>query len=210
MVNDGRIDSSPLLQGGFAEPIEIDLYCPVCGYNLRGLSENPVRCPECGENCDRRIITVPAEKIRPALLKMETAPATGVGIALVYVLLALPFLLFREPAPAIIFAFPFLLAWLVAYRRTQSVFRARLGWTSIVRDFHLATLCWFLACWFFVSILRDYLTNGTLGGISFIYLLVMLGFAVLGVMVYRNARATICRLQRQQAVEMMRLIHYFA
>ena len=34
------------------EPIDEDLYCLSCGYNVRGLTGNPIRCPECGDSND--------------------------------------------------------------------------------------------------------------------------------------------------------------
>ncbi len=34
--------------------IDEDLYCPQCGYNLRGIPED--RCPECGFGYDRGAI----------------------------------------------------------------------------------------------------------------------------------------------------------
>jgi arginyl-tRNA synthetase len=36
-----------------ATPLDRDLYCPTCGYNLRGLSGDPIRCPECGRHMPR-------------------------------------------------------------------------------------------------------------------------------------------------------------
>jgi len=30
--------------------IDEDLFCLTCGYNLRALRGDPVRCPECGED----------------------------------------------------------------------------------------------------------------------------------------------------------------
>lgn len=34
------------------ESIREDLACPACGYNLRGLVGDLIRCPECGVSCD--------------------------------------------------------------------------------------------------------------------------------------------------------------
>lgn len=206
MVFDGRFGIMSRLKSEGADPIETDLYCPQCGYNLRGLSGNPVRCPECGEESDRRVIAVPAELIRPVLLKMETAPATCVGVSTIYVLVVgFPFALLGEPVAALVLALPFLLAWFAAYRWTRAVFADRLGWKTIVRDFHLATLCWFLGVGFFVNLLRTVFL-GVFSTLAFVVCSVaMVVFLPLGVFVYRRARATICRLQRQQAVAMMRI-----
>lgn len=49
------------------EPIDSGLRCPVCDYNLTGLSEH--RCPECGREFD-------AEVLRRALDDAEVQPAT--------------------------------------------------------------------------------------------------------------------------------------
>src|SRR3989442_10695322 len=39
-------DPAPALTEKPAKPEDIDLYCLECGYNLRGLSGDPRRCPE--------------------------------------------------------------------------------------------------------------------------------------------------------------------
>lgn len=55
--------------------LDRDLYCLSCGYNLRGLIGDPVRCPECGYLNPVEDIVVPARMIRNQLRKMESAPA---------------------------------------------------------------------------------------------------------------------------------------
>ncbi len=57
---------------------DIDLYCLGCGYNLRGHSGDPRRCPECGENNPVGELLLPAELIRAQFEKMESAPVVCV------------------------------------------------------------------------------------------------------------------------------------
>ncbi len=57
-----------------AHSLEIDPCCLGCGYNLRGLSGDPVRCPECAYENPVGDIELPAEVVRRQLQRMETAP----------------------------------------------------------------------------------------------------------------------------------------
>lgn len=68
-----------------ADVIDIDLYCLFCGYNLRGLSGDPRRCPECGEWNRVGDLEVPAREIKQQLTLMETAPATCVLMLVIFV-----------------------------------------------------------------------------------------------------------------------------
>ena len=68
-------------------PIVGELYCLTCGYNLRGLSGDPVRCPECGELNDLGSVHIPANLIKRALLNMETAPTLCTACALATIIL---------------------------------------------------------------------------------------------------------------------------
>ncbi len=45
-------------------PLEHDVHCAECGYNLRGLSGDPVRCPECGDG-------MPASEVVERLQRIE-------------------------------------------------------------------------------------------------------------------------------------------
>ena len=71
-------------------PIKTDLYCLECGYNLRGLSGDPVRCPECGNFNPVALIEVPADAIRRQLRKMESAPTLSVVGMLLAALFTVP------------------------------------------------------------------------------------------------------------------------
>lgn len=65
--------------------LNIDLYCLTCGYNLRGLSGDPVRCPECGNLNPIGDVELPAELITRQLRRMDPS---GSIIAFVF---SLPF-----------------------------------------------------------------------------------------------------------------------
>ena len=64
---------SPKASG--AEQDNRDLFCLHCGYNLRGLSGDPRRCPECGKLNPIGDLVVPASEILRQFRQMETGPA---------------------------------------------------------------------------------------------------------------------------------------
>ncbi|MGE0480298.1 MAG: hypothetical protein AB7Q17_07485 [Phycisphaerae bacterium] len=51
-----------------------DIFCLQCGYNLRGLAGDPIRCPECAFNNPMGDVEVPARLIQRQLARMEEAP----------------------------------------------------------------------------------------------------------------------------------------
>lgn len=53
-------------------------YCLGCGYNLRGLSGDPIRCPECGRANSAKELDLPARTISAQLKQLETASANSV------------------------------------------------------------------------------------------------------------------------------------
>jgi len=182
-----------------ADSIDEDLYCLYCGYNLRGLSGNSIRCPECGNLNDRSVIIVPARYIRHELRKMETAPSVCVGASLVALLIATPMLILREPLSAIVVAAPFAVVWWLAYRRAQSVYNDRPGWRAVIRDFHLATACWVAATYWLIFLLVSNLRK-TANPLLWLSYVVVVGLFPLGMYIYRNAQERIDRLQRRKAV----------
>lgn len=80
----------PRAQHAGPRAIEIDLYCLECGYNLRGLYGDPVRCPECGYKNPIGDVEIPAPRIQQQLKRMESAPAVSVfGLLLLLLFLGL-------------------------------------------------------------------------------------------------------------------------
>lgn len=59
--------------------IDEDIFCLECGYNLRGLVGDPVRCPECGVDNPVGYALMPAGDIRLAMNRLETAPTAMVA-----------------------------------------------------------------------------------------------------------------------------------
>lgn len=190
-----------------SNPVDEDLYCVFCGYNLRGLTGNPTRCPECGGFNDRSVIAVPAQFIRGELRKMETAPTTCVGVSVIASLLVLPLLFLGELiAPCLIIACAALL-WLPPYFYMKKVFDNQHGWRSILLDFHLATACWVAGFFVPMSVLipwgsapRSPAIPPVIAGLC---CLVAVGFFPLGMFIYRKGQKQIDILQRHKAVALV-------
>ncbi|MCG3138877.1 MAG: hypothetical protein HJJLKODD_02747 [Phycisphaerae bacterium] len=51
-----------------------NLYCLQCGYNLRGLTGDPCRCPECFFSNPIEVLEIPADEITRQLTILESAP----------------------------------------------------------------------------------------------------------------------------------------
>ena len=67
--------------------IDFDLLCEGCGYNLRGLSGDVIRCPECAQvNVVADIAEIPESLIAAWLRRAEAAPLVCVAA----ILFALP------------------------------------------------------------------------------------------------------------------------
>lgn len=122
--------------------LDEDLYCLTCGYNLRGLYGDPVRCPECGELNDLGTAAIPAEFIRRGLREMETAPTSCTAFALM-IAACLPFILLaRWPVPIYATAalVALVVAWASGYREMKNRYHDQPGWHRILIEFHLAAV----------------------------------------------------------------------
>lgn len=118
------------------------LYCPSCGYNLRGQIGDPVRCPECGVQTTRQELIIPAWAITRALRLMEGSPTACVGCAIACLtcvgLASIP--IADSPIVEMSLAALFALGWFAARARMRQVFGNQPGWSRVLRDFHIAAL----------------------------------------------------------------------
>jgi len=127
-------------------PDDIDLYCLNCGYNLRGLSGDPRRCPECGFMNPMGDLEIPAPIIRQQLRKMETGPTLCVGCVLVIGVLSLPVALILaegidhlDGEPLVCFGIPMSVAamvWLSGVSSFRDSCRGKPGWGWLLWRFH--------------------------------------------------------------------------
>lgn len=132
--------------------LDEDLYCLQCGYNLRGLSGDPVRCPECGLVNDLGVVSVPARLIRQALRDMENAPTVCVFCAgcTVFVLIVTLLVIGNGRTPrsaglgvefeSILVGGVAVVGWFWSAFWARRVFEHKDGWKRILIDFHVATL----------------------------------------------------------------------
>lgn len=200
-------------------PIRSDLYCFKCGYNQRGLSGDPVRCPECGDVHRRADLEIPAAAIRAALGRLETAPAynfLGLIGAPLLAWLVVPVALTRsgDATVACLWVLVFgLMAsvpfTLLHYRRTC---RWRPGWLAALLRFHvgaLAMLGLLLGLVFGLYACKDWLERWYVrrsGGESFMLVLLVALLVLVWLMkpIYRWTKAPMEALQRDVAVEIAR------
>ncbi len=188
--------------------LDEDLYCLTCGYNLRGLYGDPVRCPECGELNDLGTAAIPAEFIRRGLREMETAPTYCTAFALM-IAACLAFVLLTNwpqsacPGAALV---GLLVAWSTGYREMKSRYHDRPGWRRILVDFHVATLLCTIAIPAVISVclIKDYPLYAVPGP-------VWIGAGVIGVpcfvgglRIYYASRKRIAVMQRDAAVRIAR------
>lgn len=130
-------------------PEDANLYCLNCGYNLRGLSGDPRRCPECGHLNPLGDLELPAEMISRQLRRMETAPTVCVGTALalsvyllltVYAVVSSPRDLGLRMTLSCCWMMPILIAlviWVSSVRSFRASCGAKPGWQRILWHYHL-------------------------------------------------------------------------
>ncbi len=133
--------------------VDIDVYCLKCGYNLRGLSGDPRRCPECFYMNPMGDALIPAEFISTQLRRMETAPTIALGCFALMAVSAVPVLLviadsFRHPSmgndgPCLCCGLPLLVAlggWLVSVVRFRDSCGGKAGWLRVLWRYHILGL----------------------------------------------------------------------
>jgi hypothetical protein len=123
----------------------IDLYCLHCGYNLRGLSGDPRRCPECGKLSPISEMTLPAHAITAQLRRMETWPTvclTLVLLLMVSLTLAALALVVLGPTREVCagFTLPVVILvplWFYGASRFSAACMARPGWSRVLIEYHI-------------------------------------------------------------------------
>ena len=200
----------------------VDFYCSGCGYNLRGLTGDPKRCPECFHLNPISDLLVPAEAITRQLRKLEIAPVACVAAILMLaagvtaaILLGAPgglccLVAMLVPAPSV---------WLLGADSFARSCRCSAGWRRALARFHVYGLLMFAAgigiplllLWIVVSYLRER-WGGDIGPAVVPALLVSgVSFAVLYFVavrpLYHMAKSGFKGLQQQTAVEMARELH---
>jgi len=142
-------DLPPVVRYDASGAIDEDLFCLTCGYNLRGLRGDPVRCPECGSDNGLGDVMLPAAAIREALRELETEPTRCVACSLLGVtslaLIALAVLNIVPMAVGGLFfaslgACASLLLGLACFRRFAATIEDRRLARWIVWRFHWITL----------------------------------------------------------------------
>jgi len=204
---------------------DIDLYCLKCGYNLRGLSGDPRRCPECFHMNPVGDLEIPAAIISRQLRKMETAPTLCIaavlfgGISLPLSIVVLLDVVTRADPATCCFHVMTLIAlvvWSVCVVRFRSSCLGKSGWFGVLMRFHafslvlvcLVTAAAVLLHWF----LEQAFPSGTQGvtdvlGLlakSVACLLFLLGLVWILHMLHRRAKGNMEQLQREVAVTLAR------
>lgn len=132
-------------------PLETDLYCMRCGYNLRGLSGDPIRCPECGKANEIEtvietapLVTAHIERIESALNMMTLMSMLSPPVA---VLLVRPSPIAGKYRVLIACAVFLLLCWALICRRYEYLTRgvARRAAAAVYYQLGVLVLCSFAA-----------------------------------------------------------------
>jgi hypothetical protein len=190
-------------------PLDEDLYCLTCGYNVRGLTGDPVRCPECGDEHELQLLRAPAWAIRVAINHMEAAPTRCVMCAAFACLSLGTALLMYGPgrgdrgliAGAVICAALFTAAWPFAFLAARKALAGQPGWTRVVTDFHAAAAL----CTLWYPLLLAYASATGLRfarlppAIGWVILLACVGAIIAGL----RARRLLAALQRREVLRLV-------
>lgn len=188
----------------------IDLYCLHCGYNLRGLSGDPRRCPECGQFSPLSEMTLPAQAITAQLRRMETWPTACIGFALLLmfclVLAVLGFIAFGPTKEVCAgFALPVLILvplWYHGVAQFGAACMDKPGWTQVLTEYHIwgLGLCLVMLASFGLPLACLSVHNNLAGLVILVGGLG--GVILLAPLVRRRCKAKMDALQREVAVKL--------
>lgn len=114
-----------------------DIPCLNCGYNLRGLSGDPRRCPECGVLNPIGDVAVPERLIGKQLKRLETLPAVCAGTCIAAVV---GFPIAQSSVPCCVSLLICPLLWLVCMLGFRGECQAKPGWAKALALYHLYVL----------------------------------------------------------------------
>jgi len=123
-------------------PENIDLYCLTCGYNLRGLSGDLIRCPECGYMNQISDLKMSDQLLIADLGKMKLAP-TVCAFASLFSFISLLLILsdlIRSHAidnSTLFFALISMIIWIAGMVRFHSYCLGKPGWINALAKHHL-------------------------------------------------------------------------
>lgn len=144
----GGVDGTDREQCGSrpqAPRADLNLFCLECGYNLRGLTGDPLRCPECGTQNRLSDLVVSLRAVAKQLERMETLPticiaatwAMALGICVVW-LTGVAWVLVLVALAAIVCGLA--AAWFAKSCGFRPGWLAVLGWFQLAGFFWLAVL----------------------------------------------------------------------
>ncbi len=198
-----------------------DLYCLHCGYNVRGLPGDPVRCPECGNDNAINDLEVPSKLIRRALRALETGAALCGASTATLALFVLPFSAAAASVylddDIILYVWSFLFAVTLACAGALVAgmrrFRASCGgnpqWRNALLGFVclsclIAALAWTALAMGVICIAMFFFGVGLPRPVALLLMVVAYALFAAGVLIYQYARRSIHRLQRETAARLAR------
>lgn len=199
----GAENDSPVVATAPDGAIVENIYCLQCGYNLRGLSGDPVRCPECGEKNNLGSAAIPARQIEMALRSMETTPTWCVAFSLLAVLfltLASLRLSFEQVGYWLTPVAVSVLVWWWLCRKTESEFDGQRGWRRILISFHVAAAFSIFETWVLASAVVTLGRGSKAMDIDLALSIIGIPLLIWGWQIYRRARDELRSMQRDTAV----------
>jgi len=211
-----------------AEPptIEFDLPCLKCNYNLRGLSGDPLRCPECGHVNLLRGMSIPEDMLAARLRRMEGSLLACVGglhfaapfqfifwvIVVVEAISGSPPVDLAQVLVCVgIPAFVPLLMWIGSVLMFRASCQAKPGWVRLLARYHLYGLGMggAMAVGVAVSVYVAALTDLGIHVSDFLVPVVYFGGMIVFVKVwlrrrYRRLMADVHEMQREKAIADLR------
>lgn len=179
--------------------LDEDLYCIECGYNLRGLSGDPRRCPECGYDNPLNELIIPARIIRRQMIRLESAPTFAFAATLMLALGGLLLILGSTPCAIVLFAVGAILlpATIQQFGRNS---RWRPGWVGVLGSFYLAGVGMFAPIP--AGVLAAILFSANLPPVLVAPGVILLLFLSVAWPLYARAKRQLAELQRVTAVEL--------